>query len=202
MRRDFVQGSGLAQVNLDLGEEILIQSGRLAACDPSIQPSQSQGFLKRAFQTLSGPKRNPFIRLGAVRGGGWIILAGAMPGELIWLENAEGMTCRMDAFVAWTGEDIEEIGSLLKGRDPARQVQTHGQGDLLVTACGGGETIVLAHGQTMKIDRARLAAWEVTLSERKDSLGMTDAIGPGRIVVTGAIPETPTVYGIQRKDKK
>lgn len=142
------------------------------------------------------------MRLGAIRGGGRLLLAGAMPGELFWLENAEGMTCRMDAFVAWTGDGLDEKGGLLKGRDPARHVQTRGKGDLLVTACGGGEMIQLVHGQTMKVDLVRLAAWDVSLSEKKDSLGMTDAVGPGRIVITGSIPETQTVYGIQRKEKR
>lgn len=192
----------MAEVSLDLGEELFTQPGRLAACDPSVQPSSSVGLLGRAMQTLSGGKKSPFVRLGAVRGGGRVLLAGAMPGELLWLENAEGITCRMDAFVAWTGDGLEEKGSLLKGWDPARQIQTRGKGDLLVSACGGGEIIPLAHGQTMKIDLVRLAAWEVSLSEKKDSIGMTDAMGPGRIVITGAIPETPTPYGIQRKERR
>ncbi len=202
MRRDFVQGKGFVSLSLDLGEEVIIQTGRLAACDPSIQPSDSPGLFQRALLTLSGPKKSPFVRLGAMRGVGRVVLASAMPGELFWLENAEGMTCRLDAFAAWTGEDLDEKAGFLKGRDPARHIQTRGKGDLLVSACGGGEVIALAHGQTLKVDSARLAAWEVSLSEKKDSLGMTDAVGPGRIVLTGAIPETPTVYGIQRKDKR
>lgn len=195
-------GRSFASLGLDLGEEIIIQAGRLASCDPSVQPSQAQTFLQRAMQTLSGPKKSPFVRLGAIRGNGRILLAGAAAGDLIWLDNAEGMTCRLDAFVAWTGEDLDELGSRQKGWDQARQVQTRGKGDLLISALGGGEVIGLAHGQTLKIDLVRLAAWEVSLSEKKDAVGMIEAVGPGRIVLTGAIPEAILPFGMQRKKGK
>jgi uncharacterized protein (AIM24 family) len=140
---------------------------------------------------LTKPRSKAWLMLEASKGGGRLLLGGIDPGEAVRMENAEGILCRSESLLAWTGEAIEDPaqGPKLAGVPPSSLVRLVGRGTAVFTLPGGACLLTLTHGQTMLIDPARLAAWEVSLSEKPDEIGLIQALGPGRALLRGAIPE-------------
>lgn len=176
---------------LDLGERAWIRSGSLAACDPSIEAVAPASFLQRALMKITKPRSKVWLMMEASKGGGRLILSGIDPSESLKMENAEGLFCRSESLLAWTGEEIEDPaqGAKLAGTQQAALVRLVGRGTALFNLPGGACLLTLTHGQTMLVDPSRLAAWEVSLSERPDEIGLISALGPGRALLRGAIPE-------------
>lgn len=191
MRVEVESGGSLATMTLDLGERTWIRSGSLAACDPSLAAIAPASLLQRALMKLTKPRSKVWLMLEASKGGGRLLLGGLDPGESLKMDNAEGLFCRSESLLAWTGEAIEDPaqGAVLAGAQPAALVRLVGQGTAVFTLPGGARLLTLSHGQTMLIDPARLAAWEVSLSEKPDEIGLIQALGPGRALLRGAIPE-------------
>ncbi|RYG26140.1 TIGR00266 family protein [bacterium] len=162
--------AAVAAIRLEPGEAVRAESGAMLAMSPTVDiEARTGGFGKIVGRLLAGESmfQSRFI---AARGGGEVMLAPALPGDV------QAIRLEGDAYLVTSGaflaaSDNLEVNSRTRLKnflvgESLFMLRVAGSGMLFVSAFGAIHAVELQLGETIIVDTGHLVAWSDTMDVR------------------------------------
>ena len=196
---DYRPSYATAKVELDPAEEIVVEGGAMVAMssDLELQTKARGGFFKSLGRATFGGESFFLNTYKAPASGGKIYLAPALPGDMMVMEmTGETLMVQSGGYIASSPAlevDTKWSGSkTFFASEGLIMLKVHGTGNLIISAYGAIEEIVLGPGEKFTVDTGHLVTftegmgfnirkvggWKSTLLSGEGLV--VDLTGPGR----------------------
>jgi uncharacterized protein (TIGR00266 family) len=192
----------LADVDLDSGEKITVESGSMVAMTPDlqVQTSMKGGLMKSLARSVLGGESFFMNTFQAGNQGGKIQLAPTLPGDVFTLDLAgESYLVQSGSFLASSegvNTDTKWGGAkTFFGGEGLIMLRCSGSGMLLLSSYGAIHELNLTAGETFTVDTGHLVAFSEQIGFRVRSIGglastflggeglVVDLSGPGKVLL-------------------
>ena len=183
--------NSLGIISLAEGEEVRVESGSMVSMTDgvTIETDATGGFLDSITRKVFGGEsffQNTFL---APSGGGEIIVAPALPGDLLNLNLEDSLLVQSGSYVASdVGVEIDTEwsgASTFFATESLFMLRTSGQGQMLVSSYGAIHDVELKAGQKYNIDTGHVVGFSDSMEfEVRKVGGLTSTLfsGEGRVV--------------------
>lgn len=163
----------MVRVVLGPGEALKAESGAMVAASPTIdvESKMEGGLLKALSRKVLTGEHFFFQTLRAARGGGEVLLAPTVPGEIVVLEldGVNEYLVQKDGFLAGAEtialeSKMQSLSRGLLGGEGFFILKIGGTGTLILNSFGAIHRVELKPDEEYVVDNAHLVAWSATTS--------------------------------------
>ncbi|ABO48892.1 protein of unknown function DUF124 [Desulforamulus reducens MI-1] len=183
----------LVQLNLEQGESVKAESDAMVAMSSTIDvEGKMDGGLLGGLARMVAGESFFFQTLTARRGAGEVLLAPAVPGDIIdvELDGSYSLMVQKDGFLAGSAgiqvsTKMQNLSQGLFSGEGFFVVKVSGQGIVFINTYGGIHVINLEPGQEFVVDNSHLVAWPeyMNFSIEKASSGWISTFTSGEVAV-------------------
>ena len=192
----------LADVALEGGEKIIVESGSMVAMTPDlqVQTKMKGGLMKSLARSVLGGESFFMNTFQAGNQGGKIQLAPTLPGDVFTMElSGESYLVQSGSFLA-SSEGVQTDtkwggAKTFFGGEGLIMLRCSGSGTLILSSYGAIHEVDLAAGETFTVDTGHLVAFSEQIGFRVRSIGglastflggeglVVDLTGPGKVLL-------------------
>lgn len=198
----------LGRLRLRGGEQVRVESASMVGMSSGVtlETTAAGGFMRSLRRSLLGGESFFQNLFTAPAGGGEVLVAPSLPGDLKVLDISEPMLLQSGSYVA------SDIGIALDSRWGGSKsffgtggglfmLRADGRGQIVVSSYGAIHEITLAPGESYTVDTGHLIALSESLSFKTRSVGgmktfmfsgegfVVDLTGPGKLLVQTRSPD-------------